>query len=215
VLPLGSTEQHAYLSLATDNVLADRVAVEAAEPLDVPVLPVLPYGVAPSFVAYPGTVSLPLQTFLAVVRDVLHALYAQGFRRVLVVNGHGGNTPARTIGQEWAAAHPEAQTIHHDWWMAPRTMAVVRQIDPDASHASWMENFPWTRLAGVDQPRGKKAMVDYEILRRLDPPAVREALGDGSFGGLYQRPDDEILQVWRAGVEETRELLEHGWADGP
>jgi len=211
VVPLGSTEQHAYLSLATDNVLAERVAVEAAEPLGVLVLPVLPYGVAPSFTAYPGTVSLPLQSFLTVVRDVLDALYAQGFRRVLVVNGHGGNTPARTVGQEWSADHRDAQTIHHDWWMAPRTLATVRQIDPDASHASWMENFPWTRLAGVELPREQKAMVDYEPLRHLDPAGVRETLGDGSFGGLYERSDEDVQLVWRTGVEETRELLERGW----
>src|SRR5262249_11702085 len=114
VLPLGSTEQHAYLSLATANLLAERVAVEAAEPVGVPVLPVLPYGVAPAFVAYPGTVSLPVRTLLTVVRDVLDALYAQGFRRVLVVNGHGGNTPARTAAQEWAAERAGAQAIHHD-----------------------------------------------------------------------------------------------------
>jgi creatinine amidohydrolase len=210
-LPLGSTEQHAYLSLATDNLLAERVAVEAAEPLGVPVLPVLPYGVAPSFLAYPGTVSLPLQTFLTVVRDVLDALYAQGFRRVLVVNGHGGNTPVRTAEQEWAAAHPDAQALHHDWWMAPRTMAAVRRIDPDGRHASWMENFPWTRLDGVELPGDKKPMVDVDRLQSLDPAGVRELLGDGSFGGLYQRPDEEVLEIWKAGVEETRELLERGW----
>lgn len=41
VLPLGSTEQHAYLSLSTDSILAERVAVEAAEPLGVPVFCIL------------------------------------------------------------------------------------------------------------------------------------------------------------------------------
>jgi creatinine amidohydrolase len=210
VLPMGSTEQHAYLSLVTDNLLAERIAVEAAEPVRVPVLPVLPYGVAPSFLAYPGTVSLPLQTFLTVVRDVLDALYAQGFRRVLVVNGHGGNTPARTVAQEWAAAHPGAQALHHDWWMAPKTMAAVRRIDLEGRHASWMENFPWTRLQGVELPP-EKPMVDVEMLNRLDPAGVRELLGDGSFGGRYERPDEEMMEVWRTGVEETRELLERGW----
>src|SRR5262249_10798327 len=45
VLPVGSTEQHAYLSLETDNILAERASVEAAEPLGVPVLPVIAYGV--------------------------------------------------------------------------------------------------------------------------------------------------------------------------
>jgi hypothetical protein len=55
--PVGSTEQHAYLSLETDNILAERASVEAAEPLGVPVLPVLPYGVT-GFTAYPGSPTL-------------------------------------------------------------------------------------------------------------------------------------------------------------
>lgn len=41
VLPLGSSEQHAFLSLSTDSILAERVATEAAEPLGVPVFPVV------------------------------------------------------------------------------------------------------------------------------------------------------------------------------
>src|SRR5947208_8762697 len=64
VLPLGSTEQHAYLSLETDNILAERAAVDAAEPLGVPVLPVLPYGLTPAFAAFPGSPSLRVETFL-------------------------------------------------------------------------------------------------------------------------------------------------------
>ena len=108
VLPLGSTEQHAYLSLETDNILAERVSVEAAEPLGVPVLPVLPYGLTPYFAAaYPGSPTLRLETFLAVVRDLLDSLYGQGFRRFLLVNGHGGNTPAESLAREWAASHPD------------------------------------------------------------------------------------------------------------
>ena len=52
VLPLGSTEQHAYLSLSVDSILAERLAVEAAEPLGVPVFPVLAYGITPYFRAF-------------------------------------------------------------------------------------------------------------------------------------------------------------------
>ena len=54
VLPLGSTEQHAYLSLSVDSILSERVSVAAAEPLGVPVFPVLAYGITPAFRAYPG-----------------------------------------------------------------------------------------------------------------------------------------------------------------
>ena len=56
VLPIGSTEQHAYLSLCVDAILSERVAVDAAQPLNVPVFPVLNYGLTPSFVDFPGTV---------------------------------------------------------------------------------------------------------------------------------------------------------------
>src|SRR5437762_9272261 len=80
VVPLGSTEQHAYLSLATDSILAERVAIEAAEPLGVPVFPAIAYGITPNFTAYPGTVSLRVETLIAVMRDVLDGLAHQGFR---------------------------------------------------------------------------------------------------------------------------------------
>ena len=73
-LPLGSTEQHAGLSLATDAILAERVAAEAAEPLGMPVFPALPYGLTPYFTAFPGTVTLRVATYAAVLRDVLDSL---------------------------------------------------------------------------------------------------------------------------------------------
>src|SRR6266446_5046297 len=93
VVPLGSTEQHAYLSLATDAILAERVAVEAAEPLGIPVFPVLAYGITPHFTDYPGTVTLSVKTYRTVIQEILDSLARSGFRRLAIVNGHGGNAP--------------------------------------------------------------------------------------------------------------------------
>ena len=90
VFPLGCTEQHAYLSLGTDTINTERVAVEAAEPLGIPVLPAFPYGIAPHFTAYPGTPSLRPETLASVVADVLDSLHAQGFGRIAIVSFHSG-----------------------------------------------------------------------------------------------------------------------------
>lgn len=211
VLPLGSTEQHAYLSLSADSLLAERMAVEAAEPLGIPVFPVLPFGITPQFMAYPGTVNLRLATYASVLIDILNSLLTHGFRRILIVNGHGGNVPAAAAVTEWRCARSEVRVKWHDWWRAPATWAKVQATDPVASHASWMENFPWTRAAGASPPSTAKPAADFAKMRLADPRQMREMLGDGNFGGLYERSDEEMAAIWAVAVEETRGLLEDGW----
>src|SRR6476659_5250197 len=207
VLPLGCTEQHAYLSLSTDSILAERLAVEAAEPLGIPVFPVLSYGITPYFRAFPGTITLRVETYMSVMNDILDAMAEHGFKRFLIVNGHGGNTPAQGFVGEWIADHRGVRVKFHNWWNAPKVWAQVQAIDPVASHASGMENFPWTRLAKITVPTEGKPMSDPEKLRRLDPQSLRDYLKDGNYGGRYQREDEEMMKLWRTGVAETRELL--------
>jgi creatinine amidohydrolase len=212
VLPLGSVEQHAYLSLCVDMILSEKVSVDAAAPLGVPVYPAQPFGVTPYFSDFPGTVSLRLSTYIALMDDMLESLYRSGFRRILLVNGHGGNSPIQGFLSEWMARRRDAQVRLHDWWKAPRTWAEVQRIDPAASHASWMENFPWTRVPGVKMPDGAKPAVDYDRLRLANPARVRELVGDGNYHGRYERDEAEVMALWRIAVEETRELIERGWA---
>ncbi|ASJ72754.1 creatininase family protein [Granulosicoccus antarcticus] len=211
VLPLGSTEQHAYLSLSVDSILSEKMAADAAEPLGVPVFPAIPYGLTPYFMAFPGTVSLSLSTYATVVREVLDSLYATGFRRILIVNGHGGNSPVQPACAEWMQANEGARCRFHDWWRAPKTWEAVQSIDPVASHASWMENFPWTRLEDRQMPSEQKPYVDFDRLRDRNAQGVRELIGDGNYGGFYQRPDEEMHQLWDVAVNETRELMEGDW----
>jgi creatinine amidohydrolase len=110
------------------------------------------------------------------------------------------------------ADHPGCVVKFHNWWSAPATWAKVQEIDPVASHASWMENFLWTRLPGVDQPTERKPMVDFAKLDVLGPKAQRAYLGDGNFGGYYQRSDADMLALWQVAVAETRALLEGPWS---
>ena len=183
VMPIGSTEQHGYLSVGTDAILAERVAVEAAEPLGVPVLPALPFGVTPYFAAFPGSPTLRTSTHIAVLRDLLDSLYRQGFRRIAVVNGHGGNTPSAGALREWLTEPREArvQILFHDWWNAPRVWEVVERYEKESSHGSWMENFPWTRIPGVVMPKGTKPRISPALIRQAPPEELRRLTVDGVF----------------------------------
>ena len=208
ILPLGSTEQHGYLRLTVDCILPERVAAEAAQPVGVPVFPVVAYGVTPYFRKYPGSISLRVETHLRVVRDILDGMAESGFKRILIVNGHGGNSAVQQFVPEWIADHPDCRVVFHNWWNAPKTWQKVLEIDPVASHASWMENFPWTRLPGVELPSGQKAMTDVAKIRTLNPAGMREYVGDGNYGGVYQKADEEMLSLWNVAVEETRSLID-------
>ena len=212
VLPLGTTEQHAHLSLATDTIVAERLAVEACEPLGVPVLPAMPYGCSPAFVAFPGTPSLRLETLVAVLRDAFDSLYGQGFRRFLVVDGHAGNTPAAGPLAEWARSRDGAEVLFHDWWTPASVAAVITGIASDGSHSNWLESFPWTRIPGVEPPAERKPVVDATLVRDDEPQANRRLLGDGSYGGVYRRSDEEMARLWDAAVAGVRRRLEDGWA---
>ncbi len=143
--------------------------------------------------------------------DILASLTACGFGRVVLVSGHGGNAPASSVAREWSAGHPDVQVKYHSWWDAPQTGKKIKELDPVGPHASWAENFPWTRLDGVESPDDEKPAIDYVRLRVMDVERVREYLGDGSFGGRYQRPDPEMLAIWEVAVAETRKALENGW----
>lgn len=211
VLPLGSTEQHAGLSLSTDSILAERMAVEAAEPLGVPVFPVVPYGISPYFTGYPGTVSLSVETYARLLGDILDNLARMGGRRILMVNGHGGNAPGGAFAVEWVTRNPGCRVKLHNWWQAPKTLAKLREIDPVGSHASWAENFPWTRLPGVEMPAEASPAIDRNRMAVMTPEEVRDYLGEGNMGGLAARPDEDVSALWVVGVAETREQLEGPW----
>jgi creatinine amidohydrolase len=155
--------------IATDSILAERVSIEAADPLSVPVLPAIAYGVTPRFAAYPGSPSIGADAYVALLGDLLASLRRQGFRRILVVNGHGGSS--------FAAEHVAGEGVRwHDWWIGPKVRAVVERIDSAGSHASWIESFPWTRLPGIERPAEHKPPVDTSAA--AGPEELRRVAGD-------------------------------------
>lgn len=97
VIPIGSCEQHGpALALETDTVRAEALAVRLAEQLAPTLLvaPSVPVGVSEHHMGFPGTLTLRPATFIQMVFDMVDSLYRHGWRRVFVLNGHGGNDAA-------------------------------------------------------------------------------------------------------------------------
>ena len=94
LLPVGSIEQHGgHMPLGTDTILANAVSAEACAQSKAPafVVPSPWYGYSNHHMRFAGTVTLRAETFTAVVTDIIDSLVAHGFRRIVLVNGHGGN----------------------------------------------------------------------------------------------------------------------------
>jgi creatinine amidohydrolase len=94
ILPLGAIEQHGrHLPVGTDTILATAVSLAAADRLGGPVvlLPSPWYGLSQHHMRFAGTITISPQTMLAIVEDIAASVVSHGFRRLLLVNGHGGN----------------------------------------------------------------------------------------------------------------------------
>jgi len=92
ILPIGATEQHGpHLPLCTDTHIATAVATGVADRLGAFLLPAIPYGNSEVHAGYHGVISIQPETLQALVLDIGRQLQMQGFRQIVLINGHGGN----------------------------------------------------------------------------------------------------------------------------
>ncbi|MDE3089362.1 MAG: creatininase family protein [Chloroflexota bacterium] len=140
ILPLGATEQHGrHLGLGTDFIEAEAIARGAGERSHVAVAPTMNFGMSHALLGFPGTLSLRPTTLIAVLEDLFRSLYRPGFRRVLVVNGHGGNTAALSSALHLVAEDlPDLRAKTFEWWTDQESYRVViEMLGPQVgSHAS-------------------------------------------------------------------------------
>ncbi len=203
LLVVGACEQHGYLSLLTDIKIPLALATAASLQTGVLVAPPLNFGISPYFTTYPGTISLRTSTFLSVLEDMVRGLYAQGFKRMVLVNGHGGNEPARAVLGELANALPGLQTAWYSWWTAPGTTHVAEAAGLKSYHAAWIEAFPFCRV--TELPPGEKEPVVAP--RVLSAEATRALAGDGVYGGPYASDDFLMQRIFDRCVADVVQAL--------
>jgi len=201
---VGSCEQHGYLSLMTDTKIPLAIADIASQRQNVLVAPPINFGASPYFLAYPGTISLRIATLMDVTEDVVRSLYRHGFKRILVLNGHGGNDPIKGRLFELANEFSSLRIRWYTWWNSHRVEEIILQNGLKPYHASWLEAFPFTRVS--DLPEGEK--VPPHVPGLLGSEESREIYGDGVFGGKYQVQDSIMKDILDATVEDVLTLLQ-------
>lgn len=186
---LGASEQHGYLSLQTDTRIPLALADAASTHTGVLIAPELTVGVSPYFLSYPGTISVRSEVYIQFIADILRSLYQSGFKRILLLNGHGGNSICTTKLVELQNELPGLQLSWYSWWESNSVAALAKKYELAPEHASWMEAFSFTRV--VELPQGVKPGVSYTGV--LSAEETRRKYGDGVFGGNYQ-VDEAIMQ---------------------
>lgn len=204
ILVVGACEQHGYLSLLSDVKIPLALADAASQQTGVLMAPPVNFGSSPYFITYPGTFSLRLSTLMDAVEDIVRSAYGQGFKRILILNGHGGNTGLKARLTELSNNLSGLKIQWYAWWLAHSVEEVALRHELRPSHANWLEAFPFTIV--TDLPEGEKTPphVPSDI---LDAQTARAVYGDGSFGGKYHASQEIMQEVFNAALQDILQML--------
>ncbi|MCK6451125.1 MAG: creatininase family protein [Alphaproteobacteria bacterium] len=166
ILPVGSTEQHGpHLPTQVDALLAGevahRAARRAAQRTPVVVAPTVWSGLAEHHLSLGGTLSLDLATFHALLRCLVRSILKDGFRRVLLLNGHGGNIAALTaIVNDFAIEFDAPIATTSYWLLAADAFGKILERQANVRHACEAETSMLLALAPdlVDMARAQGAV---------------------------------------------------------
>ncbi|HEV2356764.1 MAG TPA: creatininase family protein [bacterium] len=159
ILPVGSTEQHGHhLPLDVDAKLSAAVVYEAARrsPADMLVLPPVAYGYCHHVMDFPGTINIEPSTFVKFLLDITRSVAYHGFKRIVVLNGHGSNHPlVEEVGRQ-TILQTDALCLTLSWW----------QLVADRWNREWRESV---------LPGGCAHACELEtsLYQQIDPDGVR------------------------------------------
>ncbi|WP_176224001.1 creatininase family protein [Thalassobacillus devorans] len=148
VLPIGATEQHGpHLPVETDNILVNAIAElsvkKAAEDIPVILGPSMPFGFSHHHFLYPGVLSLKIDTLLTVLNELVESVIRSGFKKIFILNGHGGNDEIiRLTAREMALKHPVTVGAASYWTLAEQNLwnyIKDHQLFPAPGHAGQFE----------------------------------------------------------------------------
>ena len=183
LVPLGSTEQHGpALPLSTDHYIATQFAHRASEMVwndhKVVVTPTITFGFSPHHMEFKGTITLSELTLSSMIADICYSLAQHGFKKIILINGHGGNETAISNALHDMQGNIDAKVYSVNWWSLVGDK-IKEIVTPPAYHACDMETSVAWYLGQrvledkrVDEP-GKSLVPGFVVPDMLaSPPHV-------------------------------------------
>ena len=183
ILTTGTLEPHGVINNGADITAPVAIARKIAREVNAMIAPIIPYGITGSMDAYPGAFSISEAAYRAYVRDVLLGLAKNGFRNIVVINGHGGpqaavlNQLATEVGQE-----KHVRTLVINWWSyaSDVTLSVFGE---DGGHAGWNET---AFVQAIDPKLVHKERYSNDLATPNPLPGTYSAYPSPSSIGLYK-----------------------------
>jgi creatinine amidohydrolase len=204
LLPIGATEQHGpHLATGTDALLATEVTRRAAElahersgrPLIL--APALPFGASDHHLMHGATLSLTAETLLAVLLDLCRSVVTDGGRRLLIVNGHGGNTGICHAAAAAASVRHELAVAHLDYWQV---------ADDVPGHAG---EFETSLMLGIDPgfSAERKPRDEVPEMPGVAGVSVHSAAVWRDLGGYTGRPENASAEYGKEALDRIAAAL--------
>ena len=194
IIPVGSTEQHGpQCALGTDFLVPRYLAEQVADMDRVIILPTVPFGVCGYHMSFPGTIDLGYEGLYLVMSRITESMLRHGVRRFVVINGHGGNTPA--LDRASLDVYQKGGIMCSiDWW------SVVGQIDSRFANGGHGDILETSAMMAVDPEA-----VDLSLCRDMSPVNPLDNMSAQYIQVVnYQGGSIRIAR-------DTKELAPSGW----
>jgi len=184
ILPTGTLEPHGVVNNGADNTAPFAMAKTIAKRTNALIAPVLPYGITGSMEAYPGAFQITEAAYRPFVKQVMEGLAKNGFRNIIILNGHGGGQTAvlQSVAAE-VSAEKKVRTLVINWWSfaSDETKEVFGE---DGGHAGWNET---AFVQAIDPTLVHPERYKPEMATAYPVPGTWSAVPFPSSIGLYQK----------------------------
>ena len=183
LLPTGTLEPHGVINNGADNTAPTAIAHRIASKVNAMIAPTVPYGITGSLEAYPGAFQITEAAYRPFVKQVLEGLAKNGFRNIIIINGHGGPQTAvlNSVAAE-VASERRVRTLVINWWSLASDLT-KEVFGEDGGHAGWNET---AFIQAIDPTLVHSERYKDHLVTVYPSPGTWSATPFPSSIGLYQ-----------------------------